>query len=87
MHQTTSDRFGQTDYNNSENQDRPAFQKGGHNAGEMEEDEEMARDAMRQQLQAEVEGANGMFSFENDQGKLVGGVKDPNAPKDKMGHL
>ena len=48
MHQTTSDRFGQTDYNNSENQDRPAFQKGGHNAGEMEEDEEMARDAMRQ---------------------------------------
>ena len=66
MHQTTSDRFGQTDYNLSENHDRPAFQKGANQynlEGEQEEDEH--QDAMRQKLQAEA-GANGMFSFENE---------------------
>ena len=40
MHQTASDKFGATDYNMSENQDRPNFQK---NQSQMEDEQERQR--------------------------------------------
>ena len=72
MHQTASDRFGQTDYNMSENHDRPAFQRPSnqYNMDGEEGQPEGAFDQQQQEqqliAQQELEDQQKMFSFEDN---------------------
>jgi len=72
MHQTDSDRFGQTDYNMSENQDRPAFQKASNQYaidGDMDavnDDAQRFIDQQQNQQAMPDEEPQKMFSIENE---------------------
>jgi hypothetical protein len=63
MQNTSSDRFGQTDYNLSEHHERPAFQKGS-GTQQNERDGNDERDQSRQPLNADQDVNGGLFSFE-----------------------
>ena len=63
MHQTASDRFGQTDYNMSENHDRPAFQRPSNQYEEGQNEEQQQDQQMAQQ---DMEDQQKIFSFEDN---------------------